>query len=254
MFSRRIGVVAAGLGRTKSLLMLTSALACLGIATPAAAEWFGDLYLGGAFTEKHDVDTNSVTTLDVRFDNAWSRTRPTWWSFAGGVRGGYWFPFELGPLNFGVGLDLSHFRPDISRQTRSFCSRFCTSGIFDDLDLSVWTLGFDAMLRFPLLKSPQFPKGQLQPYITVGPAIFVAHAEDRGNFEPSNQHDTDASVGVKVGAGVAWQFTKTIAMFGEYRYTHFSPEFSFRDDVLGSATLSTNVNTHYLLMGVSLRF
>jgi opacity protein-like surface antigen len=240
MFSRQIGVVEW----TKSLLMLTSALTCLAVAAPAAAEWFGDFYLGGAFTERHDVDTNSVTTLDVRFDK----------SFAGGARGGYWFPFELGPLNFGVGLDISHFRPDISRQTRSFCSRFCTSGVFDDLDLSVWTIGFDAMLRFPLLKSPQFPKGQLQPYITVGPAIFVAHAEDRRNFEPSNQDDTDASVGVKVGAGVAWQFTKTIAMFGEYRYTHFSPEFTFRDDVRGSATLSTDVNTHYLLVGASFRF
>jgi len=250
MFSRRIGVVVAALVRTKSLLMLTSALTCLVVTAPAAAEWFGDLYLGGAFTEKHDVGTNfattggQVTTLDVRFDK----------SFAGGARGGYWFPFELGHLNFGVGLDISHFRPDVSRQTRIFCSRFCASSIFDDLDLSVWTIGFDAMLRFPLLKTPQFPKGQLQPYITVGPAIFVAYAADRRNFEPSHQSDSDASVGVKAGAGVAWQFTKTIAMFGEYRYTHFSPEFTFRDDVLGSATLSTDVNTHSLLVGVSFRF
>src|SRR6266436_9803429 len=82
----------------------------------------------------------------------------------------------------------------------------------------------------------------------------LAHAEDSRNFEPSNQSDTDASVGVKVGAGVAWQFTKNIAMFGEYRFTHFSPEFTFRDDVLGNATLSTDVNTHYLLVGVSFRF
>jgi len=56
------------------------------------------------------------------------------------------------------------------------------------------------------------------------------------------------------GVGAAWQFTKLIAAFAEYRYTHFSPEFTFRDDVLGSATLSTDVNTHYLLMGVSFRF
>ena len=78
MFSRRISVVEW----TKSLLMLTSALTCLAVGAPAAAEWFGDFYLGGAFTEKHDVDTNSVTTLDVRFDK----------SFAGGARGG---PQEL---------------------------------------------------------------------------------------------------------------------------------------------------------------
>ncbi len=250
MVSRRTGVVVAGLGRTRLLLMLTTIMACLVVAAPASAEWFGDLYVGGAFTEKHDVDTkfpttgDQVTTLDVTFNN----------SFAGGIRGGYWFPFELGPLNFGVGLDISHFAPNVSRQTRTFCSRFCVSGEFDDFDLSVWVIGFDAMLRYPLLKSPQLPNGQLQPYLRVGPAIFVAHAEDSRNFEPSNQSDTDTSVGVKLGAGVAWLFTKNIAIFGEYRYTHFSPEFTFRDDVLGSAKLSTDVNTHYLLVGVSFRF
>jgi len=240
----------AGLGRTKALLMLTAILACLVVAAPASAEWFGDLYLGGAFTSKHDVDTNfpntagQVTTLDVTFDP----------SFVGGARGGYWFPFALGPLNLGVGLDISHFVPNIGRQTRTRCSRFCVSDQFDDLDLSVWVIGFDAMLRYPLMKSPEFPNGQLQPYVTLGPAIFVAHTEDSRNFEPSNQSDTDASVGVKVGAGVAWQFTKNIAMFGEYRFTHFSPEFTFRDNGLGNATLSTDVNTHYLLVGVSFRF
>jgi opacity protein-like surface antigen len=250
MFSRRIGIIVAGLAWTKSLLMLTSALAFLVVASPAAAEWFTDLYIGGAFTEKHDVDTNfptlgaQVTTLDVSFNN----------SFVGGFRGGYWFPALLGPLDLGVGLDVSHFAPNVSRQTSVFCGRVCVNGVFDDLDLSVWTIGFDAMLRFPFMKSSQFPNGRLQPYLTVGPAIFVAHAEDSQNFEPSNQSDSDTSVGVKVGAGVAWQFTKTIAMFGEYRYTHFSPEFTFRDDVLGSANLSTAINTHYLLMGVSFRF
>jgi opacity protein-like surface antigen len=247
MVNRCARVAVAVLRRTSPLLVLT---AVLSFAAPASAEWFGDLYLGGAFTTKHDVDTNfptiggQVTTQDVSFDK----------SFVGGFRGGYWFPFALGPFNVGVGLDISHFAPDISRQTRTFCSRFCVSGEFDDLDLSVWVIGFDAMLRYPLMKSPQFPNGQLQPYVTVGPAIFRAHAEDSSNFEPSHQSDTDTSVGVKVGVGAAWQFTKNIAVFGEYRFTHFSPEFTFRDDVLGSANLSTDVNTHSLLAGVSFRF
>jgi len=221
---------------------------CFVVATPASAEWFTDLYLGGAFTEKHDVDTDfagaQITARDVSFDK----------SFVGGVRGGYWFPWDLGPLNFGVGLDIWHFRPDIGRQTRSFCGRFCISGQFDDLDLFVTALGFDAMFRFSLLKSSEFPRGQLQPYITVGPAIFATYAEDRRNFEPSEQDDTDASVGVKVGAGVVWQFTKLVGMFGEYRYTHFSPEFKFNDNTRGTAKVSTDINTHYVLMGVSLRF
>jgi opacity protein-like surface antigen len=223
-------------------------LACLVAAAPAAAEWFADLYLGGAFTEKHDIDVNLpgdfVTIEDVGFNK----------SFTGGIRGGYWFPFDLGPVNFGAGLDLSYFAPNISRQTTAFCERFCVSGQFDDLDLSVWVFGLDAMVRFPLLKSQEFPNGQLQPYLRVGPAIFLAHADDSRNFEPSNQDDTDASLGVKLGAGVQWLFTKNIGVFGEYRYTHFSPEFTFKDDVRGNAELSTSVNTHYLLVGVSFNF
>ncbi len=153
MLSGRNGMI----GWAKSLLLLTSALASLVVTTPAAAEWFTDLYLGGAFTEKHDVDTNfpttggQITTLDVSFNN----------SFAGGVRGGYWFAGLLGPLDLGVGLDVSHFAPNISRQTRTFCGRVCDTDVFDDFDLSVWTIGFDAMLRWPLLKSQQFPTGQL---------------------------------------------------------------------------------------------
>src|SRR5262245_58625441 len=127
---------------TKAVVVLTSTVAFLAVAVPASAEWYFDLYLGGAFTEKHDVEIDSnpgkVTTLDVKFDE----------SFAGGMRGGYWFPFDLGPVNFGGGLDLSHFRPNIDRQTRAVCSNACVNGVFDDFDVWVWSVGFDAMFRF----------------------------------------------------------------------------------------------------------
>src|SRR3989475_8288310 len=173
--------------RAGPLLVLTAVLT---FAAPASAEWFGDLYLGGAFTAKHDVDTNFSatgglgTTRDVTFDN----------SFLGGIRGGYWFPFALGRLNLGVGLDISHFAPNVSRQTRTFCSRFCVSSEFDDFDLSVWVIGFDAMLRYPLMKSPEFPNGQLQPYVSLGPAIFRTHSEDSRYIYPNNQSVTDISM------------------------------------------------------------
>ena len=227
----------------QSVLILASLTASLAVASPADAEWFFDLYLGGAFTEKHDIEANSggptVTTLDVKFDD----------SFAGGMRGGYWFPFDLGPINFGAGLDLSHFRPNIGRQTRTVCVNVCDQGVFDDFDVSVWTVGIDALIRFPLLRSPKFPTGQLQPYITVGPAIFVAHAEDNNNFGNTHQTNNDTALGVKVGGGVAWHFTPVIAMFGEYRYTHFSPNWT-----IGGTDVTTDINTHYVLLGVSFRF
>jgi hypothetical protein len=43
--------------RVRTLIALVVAIAGLTVAAPASAEWFVDLYLGGAFTEKHDVDT-----------------------------------------------------------------------------------------------------------------------------------------------------------------------------------------------------
>src|ERR1700741_74095 len=154
--ARQEGLMQTGqvrlLGWMKSFLMLASVAASLAVATPAYAEWFFDLYLGGAFTEKHDIEARSdggtATTLDVKFDD----------SFAGGMRGGYWFPFELGPINLGAGLDLSHFRPNIGRQTRVVCSNVCVNGVFDDLDVSVWTVGIAVLMRVPLLRSPKFPR------------------------------------------------------------------------------------------------
>ncbi len=235
--------------RIRTLTALIVTITGLAVAAPASAEWFVDLYIGGAFTEKHDVDTQfipsgaQVSTLDVSFNN----------SFTGGLRGGYWLPFDVGPLNFGFGVDFSHFAPNISRQTRAFCAQFCVNATFEDVDLSVWVIGFDALLRAPLLKSAEFPHGQLQPYFRVGPAIFVADANDRSNFAPANQSDSDTSIGVKLGVGVAWLFTKNIGVFTEYRYTHFSPEFTFQNGG-ATANVSTSVNSHYLLAGVTFRF
>ena len=117
----------------------------------------------------------TVAALDVAFNK----------SFTGGLRGGYWLPFDVGPLNFGFGVDFSHFAPNIERQSTVFCGNFCVNGVLDDVDLSVWVIAFDALLRAPLLKSSTFPNGQLQPYLRVGPAIFVAHANDRNNFSPA---------------------------------------------------------------------
>jgi opacity protein-like surface antigen len=234
--------------------LLAAVLACLVLATPASAEWFADLYLGRSFTQSHDVqktDTSglTVTFQDVGFDS----------SVAGGGRFGYWFttvPFlpRVG-LNVGLGLDVFHVQPDISSQAVIATT---PSGIVPvalaDTNLSVTTIGFDVMLRWPVLPSQQFPKGRLQPYVRIGPAIFMAKASDTTNFgPPNNQSNTDTSVGVKVAGGVAWQFHQNLAVFGEYRFTHFSPEFTFNTLRLRTP-VDTDINTHYLLSGISFRF
>jgi len=236
-----------------SLSILVAAAVLLALPTPARAEWFADFYAGLGFTQKQDIDAEfpdvgiSLTVRDVQFDDA---------ALIGG-RGGYWL--EALPF-LGFGLSISHvFGPTVGSQTRGFtacASGVCASGSLDqrEIDLNVTTVGFDVMARLPLLKSQPFPKGQLQPYLTGGPALFAARAEDHGNVSPSGQSDSDTSIGVKVGAGLTWLFSHNVGVFAEYRFTHFKPEFEFTDNVAGKATVEATLNTHSLLGGVAFRF
>jgi opacity protein-like surface antigen len=225
--------------------------------THGSAEWFGDLYGGAAFTQKHDVTLDTSTPIgatttisDVKFDTAGLI----------GSRAGYWFQsFSFLGIEPGAGLDVSHvFGPDISSQTRSaeVCAVRCVTISLPvaKFKVDVTEIGFDVMLRYPLLKSQSFPRGQLQPYLTVGPAVFIAHIKDTTNFLPANQSDTDTRIGAKVGAGLAFLITKNIAAFGEYRFSHLDPTFTFKDTILGSSDVSTSINTHAILWGVSYRF
>ncbi len=233
-------------------LSLLVALTWLIVQVPqASAEWFADLYGGAAFSLKHDVDVVSpdvgrkVTERDVKVDTG----------AAFGGRGGYWFdtlPF------LGLGLDVSHLNSHTGKQTvtRQVCTPSgCTTGRFQDLggDGNATAIGFDLFLRYPLLVSPELPKGQLQPYLTAGPALFIAHSAPNG-FVPSGQTDNDTTVGAEAGAGLAWQLHKNFAVFGEYRFTHSSPEFHFNDVNLGRTTTSTTNNRSQLLFGISFRY
>jgi opacity protein-like surface antigen len=219
----------------------------------ASAEWFADVYAGTGFTESEDHDNRApafdldVTVSDIAYNDG---------ALVGG-RAGYWF--ESLPW-LGLGVDVSHlFGPDISVQTTSFRACVpagCSTGpqTVRRADLDVTSVGFDVLLRLSLLRSQEFPKGRLQPYLSAGPAIFAAQFDDTSNFAPANQSDSDTVVGVKAAAGLAWQFHEHLALFGEYRFTHFEPEFDFRTTPLGRLEVNAPITTHYLVGGISFRF
>jgi len=173
-----------------------------------------------------------------------------------GGRAGYWF--ETVPW-LGVGLDVFHFGSNLSTQTVLLTISaigFSGSAQLQAIDFSITAIAFDVVrLRWPLLTTAEFPKGQLQPYFTVGPALFITRAKDTTNFTPNNQSVTDTSVGVKVGTGVAWQFFEHVALFGEYRFTHVSTEPTFFSAISSiPVPLKTDLNSHHLIGGVSFRF
>jgi opacity protein-like surface antigen len=246
--------------RAKSLLVTVVLLIALaGGAVPASAEWFGDLYLGGAFTQNSDLTAKGsvngspfeITARDLRFDS----------SITGGGRLGYWF--ETLPW-LGLGLDVAYFAPNVLAQNVDTSVKLggLSANIgavqFEKLKLDVTDVSLDLMLRWPgLVSSPQFPKGRLQPYLTVGPAVFLVTARDSTNFGPPNdQSSHDTAIGVKAGFGTTWMLTPSIGLFAEYRFTHFSPTFDFDTNAPGfsKAKVETDVNTHHVLVGVTFRF
>jgi len=218
---------------------------------PAAAEWFADLYGGAAFTENNhfslDGHIDGVAVAgqveNVRYDP----------SFSVGGRGGYWFEsFKF----FGLGLDVDHFRPDISSQTAVgrgtiTDSRGALLGVpinvsgvgpvkLREVDLHITTFAFDLMLRWPMLEDRGFPNGRLQPYVMGGPALFLQHLEG---------FDTRPTHGAETGSGVFWAFTRNFGLFSEYRYTYVRAALNS-----GEIVFRTHLSTHQLLGGVSFRF
>lgn len=222
-------------------------LTCLTVgAGPASAEWFADLYGGAAFTENTDITIQvpavmpgvDIVFKDVEFDAGLSL----------GGRLGYWF--ESSPV-LGVALDVSHFSPDIPPQP--VVATVIGSDDLAHINGEVTLVAVELMLRWPLLATREIPKGRLQPYVAVGPAIGIVEANDTTTLSPPGQSATDVTVAVVVVGGLAWQFHRHFAIFAEYRFTYVRPTFELSDRG-ADETVSLDLATHHLLAGVSFRF
>ena len=239
---------------TKLWLATLILLASLGVgARPASAEWFADLYAGESFTRDHDLKLNDQgigqgTYESVEFDR----------SLAWGGRFGRYFdtvPFV------GLAVDFFRFYPDIGGQSVNLRGCFFPGGCgagrggTGSLDVETTAVSLDLMLRLPLWKSDDAPQGRVQPYLAVGPPFFITTITPRNTHSFRNHDDdTDYSFGFKAAAGVAVQVYKNLALFGEYRFTHVSPEVELHDASLNRTTLRTDLDTHSALLGISARW
>ena len=208
----------------------------------ARAEGFADVRIGGAITP----NTNGSVTIGgvaspsgpIEFKSGVSV----------GIRGGYWL--DSVPW-LGFAFDLSYFDPDEDVSVLP-------------VKLDVFPISALLMLRYPLLKSDAYPRGRLQPYAGVGPGAFVTHAKlklkDVG--APENFSDTTVNLGLDVRGGVNFHFAtpnagplETLAIFLEYRFTHFEPS-DFKDSVGGVPIEleADQLDTHHIVAGVGFYF
>jgi len=207
---------------------------------PASAEWFADLYFGEASTQSADIDVE-VSSSGLGFVSTQSDTEKVNFdnSFMVGGRFGYYF--ESLPW-LGFALDLSYFQADGK-----------------NVDNDIVPISLLLMLRWPLFKSEKFPKGRLQPYAGIGPGFFLADSKvDFRPAVPERVSGSSTDVGIDIRLGLAWQFHKRMALFGEYRYTNFSIDMEQRDILYGFAgtkeSMHTNLRTNHFLIGLSYRF
>lgn len=190
----------------------------------ARAEVFIDIYAGNAKTDTGKADATGIVpglgfSGDVAYDS----------SFTAGGRVGGW----MGKY-FGVGLDIFHFS---SNQRNS------------SLEQSNLALALDLMGRLPFLVNDGMPNGRLQPYVTVGPALFISSGDVSGF---TNAQST--SVGFKGGAGLKFLFAPHFGLFGEYRYTYFKSNHDFEINSSASGQLTQRIGTHHFVGGLAIHF
>lgn len=252
-------IAVAKLLRSRMFVLAAAVLWVPGTAGSAAAEWFLDLYSGAAFTNAEDVEARWTVlggTIEGLFKEVDFDT-----SVVFGGRVGYRF---VGLPFFAVALDVWHFRPDVGAQTvRATNVRLngVPSGVTFDVslrrvDVQATGISFGPMFRVPLAKLIE-PLGSVEYYVTAGPTLFIGHVDGTWTtFDPStgtlqfrDDSDTVTQIGVQAGAGFTWLFRRNVGVFAEYRFSHFAPEIR-----VGDWRFETNVNTHSVLGGLTLRF
>lgn len=189
-----------------------------------------DVYGGASFTQNRRMTVErlfvgEIDTKKVSYDG----------SFVVGVRGSAWFDYV------GVGIDFSFFQVD-----------------GDIADSDVFSNSLFVMARAPLMRSDEFPFGQIQPYFMVGPAFFFAdtHADFRPDISvPVGAFSFD-DVGIDLRGGARFLFANGFGVFTEYRFTwfHLHADDDPGTGFSGTEFIDTTLATHHIIGGVSIRF
>ena len=164
-------------------------------SSPVSAEWFNDFYLGYIFPQDQDAvfSTENVKISEkVDFDNA----------FMLGYRIGYYFE---GLPEVGLSIEGSYSEPD-----PDLASIVNTDMV--DTELTLIPVTASLLLRLPLAVTPAFPKGRYQPYLGIGPTLYIAR------FEVGPYEDTTTTLGFQGKAGLTVMLSHRIGFFLEYRY------------------------------------
>jgi len=167
-----------------------------------------------------------------------------------GGKVGYWFDFF--PL-VGAELDIYGFSPDISLPSQ-------IAGTVElkrptEFDLGVTAVSINFMGRYPLLKSPDFPRGRFQPYIGVGPGLFITSIKDLESDPNDNLGSKTLTFGgLQVIGGLKFFLLKNFSLFAEYKFSHFTADLSGAAPNVSLAPATQNIDASHFYGGVAYHF
>lgn len=286
--------------RPQTWLSLALGLAWLLLATlPARGETYTELFIGGVQTENAHVPfsllhryANGVSAENCavpgRIHLAINH------SGTAGFRLGTWFAREGFPKidypgwmrYFGCYLDFSYHRLDFRPQQLDTVSMDNTPPVFGMKEVSdskhtnrflsegrVFTLAFMATARYGFFPTEQVPFGRLQPYVGLGPGIFIMdqevtvqtmsyQAETRSFskwFNISPQSNTSVSLCLVADTGLRWMFSKHLSADLFFRCRRAQPGFTYnyRDPLsnrYASFTMHPTFNIYSINFGLAYHF
>jgi len=206
---------------------LSVAAVLLLAASSASAQWQVDAYLGAPFFRGEDISIVGESAVPIA---VFGSPRDSG-EVAAGIRVGHWWSLP-DPIDVGLALD--------------------GSGVFGELgnaDFNFTPITALLMARLRMLPSEEFPGGRLQPYIGAGPSLIWSQL-DLGLFS-----DNRFDLGGDARGGVRYGLCGGLGIFGEYRYTFFTPRYS--DDFFGvdsRVDVKLDSSVHHLNFGFSWGF
>jgi opacity protein-like surface antigen len=286
--------------RRHTCLSLACALALLFMsAIPTWGESYVELFIGGVHTENEHIPfslshpyANGVSAENLAVPGLIHLAINQ--SGTAGVRLGTWFVKEGFPrVNyppwmryFGCYFDFSYHRLDYRPQQLDTVSIDNVPPVFGMKAVSnnkhtnrflsearVFTLAFMLAARYGFFPTEEVPFGRLQPYIALGPGIFIMDQEvtiqtmsyvaERNMFTNwfniSPQSNTSVSLCLIGDAGVRWMFTKHLSVDLLFRFRRASPGFTYkyRDPLTSrytSFTMHPTFNIYSLNLGLAYHF
>jgi opacity protein-like surface antigen len=232
----------------RALAALAAIASLLAVADRATAQGYLDVYGGVAFTSDDELVTRIHGTSlhdDIDYDPAAQI----------GIRGGLWFP-DLPWL--GVASDLSYLEVDGPASGVAHTVDGVPVRTAENVDIDLFPISILLMARTKLLMIPFGPRLGLQPYLGVGPGLFVSWIHDDAyvigiDGEEESIDEVSYEIGLDTRDGIRLHVTPSISLFTEYRFTYYEPEID--GTVLDTTVdVESQLATHGVIAGLGFHF